>query len=86
MKFKIIHEIKGRLRIHMAYRRISPEAADILQHYLLNQPCVSAVKVYERNQDAAICYIGKREDIILILQRFSFQMVSASEYVWRNSS
>ena len=85
MKFKIIHEIKGRLRIHMAYRRISPEAADILQHYLLNQPCVSAVKVYERNQDAAICYIGKREDIILILQRFSFQMVSASEYVWRNS-
>lgn len=27
----------------------------------------------------------KEEDIILILQRFSFQMVSASEYVWRNS-
>ena len=49
MKFKIVHEIKGRIRIHMGLKRISPKDADILQYYLLEQPCISAVKVYERN-------------------------------------
>lgn len=73
MKFKIVHEIKGRIRIHMDLKRISPKDADILQYYLLEQPCVLAVKVYERNQDAAICYTGKKEEVISILQRFSFR-------------
>ena len=62
MKFKIVHEIKGRIRIHMDLKRISPKDADILQYYLLEQPCIFAVKVYERNQDAAICYTGKKEE------------------------
>lgn len=60
MRFKIVHEIKGRIRIHMDLKRISPKDADILQYYLLEQPCILAVKVYERNQDAAICYTGKK--------------------------
>ena len=67
MRFKIVHEIKGRIRIHMDLKRISPKDADILQYYLLEQPCILAVKVYERNQDAAICYTGKKEEVISIL-------------------
>ena len=85
MKFKIVHEIKGRIRIHMDLKRISPKDADILQYYLLEQPCVLAVKVYERNQDAAICYTGKKEEVISILQRFSFREGLAPEHVWQNS-
>ena len=69
----------------MDLKRISPKDADILQYYLLEQPCVLAVKVYERNQDAAICYTGKKEEVISILQRFSFREGLAPEHVWQNS-
>ena len=34
MKFKIIHEIRGRMRIHMACRQMTFKEADILQYYL----------------------------------------------------
>ncbi|MBD5465133.1 MAG: HAD-IC family P-type ATPase, partial [Lachnospiraceae bacterium] len=85
MKFKIVHEIKGRMRIHIVCNRMSFKDADILQYYLLKHASVTATKVYERNQDAAICYIGKREEVICILQRFSFDEALAPEHVWQNS-
>ena len=34
MKFVIKHEIKGRLRVHMAQQRMTYEQADVLQYYL----------------------------------------------------
>lgn len=85
MKFKIVHEIKGRMRVHLACGRMSLKDADVLQYYLLDQKIVTAVKVYERNQDAAICYDGTREEIICILKRFSFQKASVPEHAWQNS-
>lgn len=85
MKFKIVHEVKGRMRIYIACNRMSLKEADILQYNLLNDASVTAVKVYERNQDATICYTGKREDMIRILQKFSFAEALAPEYIWQNS-
>ena len=85
MRFKIVHEIKGRMRIHIFSNRMSFKDADILQYYLLQQAPVTAAKVYERNQDAAICYTGKREEVIRILQRFSFDESLVPEHVWQNS-
>ena len=85
MKFRIVHEIKGRMRIHIACSSMSFKDADILQYYLLSHASVTAAKVYERNQDAAICYTGKREEVIRILQRFSFNEASVPEHVWQNS-
>ena len=85
MKFKIVHEIKGRMRVRCACGRMSLKEADILQYYLLNQESVTAVKVYERNQDAAICYDGTREEIIRILKWFSFHDPAVPEHVWQNS-
>ena len=85
MKFKIVHEMKGRMRIHMSCNRMSLKDADILQYYLMNQASVSSAKVYERNQDVVISYIGKRKEIIHILQQFSFDKASVPEHVWQNS-
>ena len=85
MRFKIVHEIKGRMRIHIFSNRMSFKDADILQYYLLQQAPVTAAKVYERNQDAAICYTGKREEVIRILQHFSFDESLVPEHVWQNS-
>ena len=36
MKFKIKHEIRGRIRIHMEQKRMTHEQADILLFYLQN--------------------------------------------------
>ena len=52
MKFRIVHEIKGRMRIHIACSSMSFKDADILQYYLMSHVSVTAAKVYERNQDA----------------------------------
>ena len=70
MKFSIKHEIKGRIRVHMNQKRMTFRQADILQYYLTSQKEVTLVKVYEKNQDAVICYTGKREAVISALQHF----------------
>ena len=37
MKFAIKHEIKGRIRIHLAQKHMTYRQADILQYYLEEQ-------------------------------------------------
>ncbi len=69
----------------MAGGRMALKDADILQYYLSVQPFVTMAKVYERKQDAVICYRGKREDMLKLLQRFSYDKVSVPEHVWQNS-
>ncbi len=85
MKFKIVHEIKGRIRIHIIRRQMSPKDADILQYYLISQDFITSAKIYERNQDAVLCYTKNREDVIRLLQKFSFEKVSVPEHIWQNS-
>lgn len=85
MKFRILHEIKGRMRIHVACGQMSFKEADILQYYLMGQPSVTAVKIYERTQDAVISYAGDREGILRLLRQFSYEQVSVPDYVWENS-
>ncbi|MCI8489818.1 MAG: heavy metal translocating P-type ATPase [Lachnospiraceae bacterium] len=85
MKFKIVHEIKGRIRIHIIRRQMSTKDADILQYYLISQDFITSAKIYERNQDAVLCYTKNREDVIRLLQKFSFEKVSVPEHIWQNS-
>ena len=85
MKFRIEHEIKGRMRIHIARKQMSFKEADILQYYLSSQDGVTSVKVDARNCDVTICYTGDREQIIAILKKFSYENVSVPEHVWQNS-
>lgn len=86
MKFKIIHEIRGRIRVHLAQSKMSFKDADILQYYLEQQENVTAVKVYERTQDVAISFTGDREAVFRCLQGFSYENVSVPDAVWENSS
>lgn len=86
MKLKMIHEIRGRMRVHLVMPQMSMKQADILEYYLSSQKGITSVKIYERTQDVAICYNGERTDVIRILQQFSFKNVSVPDYVWENSS
>ena len=64
MKFQIKHETKGRMRVHLMQKRMSYEQADTLLYYLHQNKQVNFVKVYERTADAAISYVGDREEVI----------------------
>ena len=85
MKFSIKHEIKGRIRVHMNQKRMTFRQADILQYYLTSQKEVTLVKVYEKNQDAVICYTGKREAVISALQHFHYETAQVPENFLENS-
>ena len=56
MKCTILHQSPGRMRVHLACRRMSLREADILEYYLKNVTGVTAVKVFDRTQDAIITY------------------------------
>ena len=85
MRFRIMHEIKGRMRIHVSQKRMSYEEADTLQYYLESQDNILSAKVYERNQDVAICYQGSRDQVVALLQRFQYEKVQVPDTVLANS-
>ena len=73
MKWNILHESPGRIRVHAMQKRMTMEQADILEYYLKAQEEVIEAKVYDRTGDAVIFYEGKREGMILALSRFSYK-------------
>ena len=85
MRFVIKHEIKGRLRIHIIQGGMSFRQADMMEYYLSNCKCVTSVKVNERLQDAVVCYVGNREEMIETLRHFSYQKVDVPETFLQNS-
>ena len=85
MKFQIKHETKGRMRVHLMQKRMSYEQADTLLYYLHQNKQVSFVKVYERTADAAISYVGDREEVIKALRAFPYEKADVPQEVIANS-
>ena len=72
MKWTILHESAGRLRVHLHIRRLSPDQADWMEETILQYPGVRKATVYERTADAVILYSGTRAELLEALSRFSF--------------
>ena len=72
MKCKILHETRGRLRVHLLCGRMSLHEADVLEYELLAVEGVSSAKVFDRTQDAVIVYESSRQAVIHALAAFSF--------------
>ena len=85
MKFQIKHEIKGRMRVHMAQKRMSYRQADTLLYYLQTIPGVESASVYDRTADAAIRYSCSREKVIQALRSFHYDKVKTPKGVIENS-
>lgn len=66
MRFKIKHEIEGRMRVHFLGSTMTYRQADTLLYYLENKSEVISAKVYERTGDAVIRYKGERRRILEI--------------------
>lgn len=85
MKFIIKHEIPGRIRIHMVQKQMSCKEADALLYYLNTLEYVSQAKVYRRTADACVCFVGKREPLILALRKFQYTSLEIPDEVFMNS-
>ena len=85
MRFKIEHEIRGRVRLHICQKRMTCRQADKLEYFLTNLEGVTAAKVVERNQDAVISFSGNREEILKAVQGFSYEKAEAPESYLQNS-
>ena len=81
MKCKIIHESRGRLRVHLECARMSLDEADALEYYMRSVDGVDEVKVYDRTRDAVICYCAERAAVINALAAFSFPTAEAMQLV-----
>lgn len=86
MKCKILHESRGRIRVHLMCNRMTLHDADILEYYMRNIDGVTSVKVYDRTQDAIIIYKTERKNIIRTLAKFSFKAKEAIELVPEHTS
>ena len=85
MKFKIEHQIRGRMRIHLCQKRMTCRQADQLEYFLRGLEGVTTAKVAERNQDAVICYDGDKTEILKAVQSFSYSHAEAPESYLQNS-
>ena len=73
MKFKILHETKGRMRIHPLQKKMTMQEADLLEVYIGGLKNVNIVKVNEDTGNAMICYSGNRTDMIDTLREFRYE-------------
>lgn len=85
MTLKVLHEIRGRIRVHLCREKMSFREADILEHYLLEQEEITSVRVYERTSDVALCFTGDRRRVIQLLKEFSYEEVQVPEEVLQYS-
>ena len=79
MKFRIQHEIRGRIRVHMICGSMTYAQADTLLYYLNELDGVTGAKVYERTKDAVICYAGSRNALLHALQVFRYETAKVPE-------
>ena len=79
MKWNILHESRGRIRLHLNKPRLSMAEADQLQAYLADLPGVRVAVVYERTCDAVITYTGARTDVLRGAAAFRFDAQALTE-------
>ena len=72
MKFKIVHESRGRIRVQVIQNRMTLEQADLLEAYLCTWPAAQQVTVHERTCCAIVRYAGDRQELLTFLSRFSY--------------
>ena len=73
------------MRIHILQSRMSFEQADILQYYLDAKEQVMNAKIQERTADVTVSYQGSREEILSVLEAFTYERAQVPEVYLKNS-
>ena len=74
MKCTILHEGKGRMRVHVEKVRMTLHRADVLEAYLNYHDAIVHAAVYERTGDVVITYTGRRSAAIAVLAGYKFDV------------
>ena len=72
MKCTILHESRGRMRVHVNAVRMTLHRADVLEAYLNHSEVIEHAKVYERTGDVLIKYKGSRAGAVTVLSHYKF--------------
>ena len=72
MKCTILHESRGRMRVHVCAVRMTLHRADVLEAYLNHQDSVQKATVYERTGDVILTYTGSRKAAVALLAGYRF--------------
>lgn len=73
MKFKVLHNMRGRMRIHVMTNEMTDLQADKLEYDLAAQDMILTAKVYERTSDVVITYAGERQLLLSYLQTYYYR-------------
>ena len=73
------------MRIHILQSRMSFEQADTLQYYLDAKKQVINAKIQERTADVTVSYQGSREEILSVLEAFTYERAQVPETYLKNS-
>ena len=74
MKCTILHESRGRMRVHVHAVRMTLHRADVLEAYLNHHDAIVHAAVYERTGDVVITYTGRRSAAIAVLAGYKFDV------------
>ena len=72
MKCTILHEGRGRMRVHVCNVRMTLHRADVLEAYLNHHDAIEKATVYERTGDVVLYYRGRRADAVQALSHYKF--------------
>ena len=85
MRFRIEHELKGRMRLHVCTKKMSYEEADTLQYYLGSFPFVTKVKVHENIGNVTVNYVRSRKQLCEVLAAYQPETVDVPDEFLHNS-
>ena len=81
MKFQILHESSGRVRLKAVQYSMSMEQADLLEAWILALPGVDQVTVHERLGSIIILFHGDRSSLYERLSHFSYEEAGEEAHV-----
>ena len=78
MKCKILHESKGRIRVHFCQNHMTLHQADTAEYALSAVSGITKVQVFDRTCDAVVYYRCDREAVLSALAHFSYDRKAES--------
>ena len=78
MDATILHESRGRIRLRLRQKQMTPAQADLLEAWLQERPWCRRAAVHERTRCAILYYDGARQTALDDIRRFSWQEAGKS--------
>ncbi|MBQ9686573.1 MAG: heavy metal translocating P-type ATPase [Oscillospiraceae bacterium] len=85
MRFQVLHEARGQLRLRAVQPRMTMEQADLLDAYIRALDGVETVTVHERTMGVIIGYRGERDALVRALALFNYEKARTEVQVYNQT-